>query len=287
MRRFIPGNRGFTLIELMLVIAIAGVLASVAAPGYLNYLQRARATQCSVDRGEAQNIIIQYYQSHSDTEITSLQQLINEGYLRSGFNCPLGGEYVLIPAKLVGSQYPVIACSLHYMPKVITESIPAPTPVPTPVPVPEPTPAPTPVPTPIPTPVPASVPTPIPTQKPLTSLGSSFEEISKGIIDAIEAYYEKNGKYPRTGSKTKYTDIGLDPNEWKDAINGIIYTPQGDSISISPGDGYTFSVSSVSGKQLTVSGTGKIVYSMATDQWYSSSIKKGDEVKISTLQVKK
>lgn len=288
MRRFIPGNRGFTLIELMLVIAIAGVLASVAAPGYLNYLQRARATQCSVDRGEAQNIIIQYYQTHPDTEITSLQQLINEGYLRSGFNCPLGGEYVLIPAKVAGSQYPVIACSLHYLP----ELIPAPTPVPTPIPTPEPTPVPAPVPTPLPTPKPTPVPAPEPTPtpqpkpKPLTSLGSSFEEISKGMIDAIEAYYEKNGKYPRTGAKTKYTDIGLDPNEWQNAINGIIYTPQGDRILAKPGEGYTFSVTSESGKQLTVSGTSKIVYSMETDQWYSSSIKKGNEVNISTLKVK-
>ena len=270
MKRYARGNKGFTLIELMLVIAIAGVLASIAIPSYLNYAQRARATQCSVDRGEAQSIIVQYYQTHPDTELTSLQQLIDGGYLRNGFNCPLGGEYVLLSAKLSGSQYPVIACSLHYMPKVITESIPAPTPVPTPVPVPEPTP----------------VPTPIPTPKPLTSLGSSFEEISKGMINAIEAYYEKNGKYPRTGSKTKYTDIGLDPNEWKDAINGIIYTPQGDRILAKPGEGYTFSVTSVSGKQVTVSGTSKIVYSMATDQWYSSSIKKGNEVNISTLQVK-
>ncbi len=273
MRRFIPGNRGFTLLELLLVITIAGVLASVAAPGYLNYLQRARATQCHVDRGEAQNIIIQYYQSHSDTEITSLQQLIDAGYLRSGFNCPLGGEYVLIPAKVAGSQYPVIACSLHYLPELIpAESTPVPTPEPTPVPV--------------PTPIPTPVPTPIPTPKPLTSLGSSFEEISKGMIDAIEAYYGKNGKYPRTGAKTKYTDIGLDPNEWKDAINGIIYTPQGDSISISPGSGYTLSVTSASGKQVTVSGSKKIIYSMETNQWYSSSIKKGNEVNISTLQVK-
>jgi len=106
------------------------------------------------------------------------------------------------------------------------------------------------------------------------------------MIDAIENYYEKNGKYPRTGSKTKYTDIGLDPNEWKDAINGIIYTPQGDRLSISPGQGYTFSVTQVSGKQVTVSGTRKIIYSMATGQWYYSSIKKGNEVNISTLQVK-
>jgi prepilin-type N-terminal cleavage/methylation domain-containing protein len=283
MKRYTKGNKGFTLIELMLVVTIAGVLASIAMPSYLNYAQRARATQCSVDRGEAQNIIVQYYQSHPDTEITSLQQLINEGYLRSGFNCPLGGEYVLIPAKVAGSQYPIVACSLHYLPELVpAESTPVPTPEPTPVPVPTPVPAPVPT----PTPVPAPTPTPQPKPKPLTSLGSNFEEISKGMIDAIVAYYKKNGKYPRTGAKTKYTDIGLDPDEWKDAINGIIYTPQGDRILAKPGEGYTFSVTSVSGKQVTVSGTSKIIYSMETDQWYSSSIKKGNEVNISTLKVK-
>jgi prepilin-type N-terminal cleavage/methylation domain-containing protein len=276
MRRYKQGSKGFTLIELMLVIAMIGVLASIAAPSYLNYAQRARATQCSVDRGEAQNAIVQYYHDYPDTEITSLQQLIDAGYLPSGFNCPLGGEYVLIPAKSVGSQYPVIACSLHYMPTLVSESTAVPTPEPTP----------TPAPTPEPAPVPAPLPTPVPAPKPLTNLGSSFGEISQGMIDAIEAYYEKNGKYPRSGAKNRFTDIGLDPNEWKDAINGIIYTPQGDSISISPGDGYTFSVASASGKQVTVSGNKKIVYSMDTNQWYSSSIKKGNEVNISTLQVK-
>ncbi len=261
MRRYTQGSKGFTLIELVLVIAMVGVLASIATPSYLNYAQKARATQCYVDRGEAQNVIRQYYQDHPDTEITSLQQLIDAGYLRTGFNCPLGGEYILIPATTAGSQYPIVACSLHYLP----ELIPA-----------EPTPAPVPTPT----------PTPAPKPKPLTSLGSSFEEISKGMIAAIEKFYQENGKYPRKGANTRYTDIGLNPDEWKDAINGITYTPQADHISVSPGTGYTFSVTSMSGKEVTISGSKNIIYSMETKQWYSSSIKKGNEVNISTLQVK-
>lgn len=156
MRRYGRDRRGFTLIELVLVIAMVGVLASIATPSYLNYAQRARASQCHVDRGEAQNVIRQYYQDHPDTEITSLQQLIDAGYLRSGFNCPLGGEYVLIPAKTAGSQYPVIACSLHFIPQ-FTAAESTSTPEPTVVPVPTPEPTPVPVPTPEPTPQPAPV----------------------------------------------------------------------------------------------------------------------------------
>ena len=167
MKRYAKGNKGFTLIELMLVIAMVGVLASIATPSYLNYAQRARATQCSVDRSEAQNIIVQYYQSHPDFELTSLQQLIDAGYLRSSYNCPLGGEYVLIPAKTAGSQYPILACSLHYLPEFLSaEPAPVPTPEPTPVPTPVPVPTPTPVPTPAPTPEPTPTPLPEPTPKP-------------------------------------------------------------------------------------------------------------------------
>lgn len=43
------GNRGFTLIELMVVVAIVAILAAIALPAYDSYIKRSKAKSASAD----------------------------------------------------------------------------------------------------------------------------------------------------------------------------------------------------------------------------------------------
>jgi type IV pilus assembly protein PilA len=58
-------QRGFTLIELMIVIAIVGILAAIALPAYQDYTVRAKVSEAMVTLAEAKTTIAEFYSANN------------------------------------------------------------------------------------------------------------------------------------------------------------------------------------------------------------------------------
>lgn len=60
---------GFTLVELMIVVAIIGILAAVALPAYQSYSKRAKLAELLLAASGCRTIITEIYQAATATEV--------------------------------------------------------------------------------------------------------------------------------------------------------------------------------------------------------------------------
>ena len=56
-------QQGFTLIELMIVVAIIGILAAIAIPAYQDYTVRSKVTELINSAGVCKTTVAEYYQT--------------------------------------------------------------------------------------------------------------------------------------------------------------------------------------------------------------------------------
>lgn len=75
MKRFVDG--GFTLIELMIVVAIIGILAAVALPAYQDYTVRAKISEALIAGAAVKSVMSAGFQADSVSGLQSSAKSVN------------------------------------------------------------------------------------------------------------------------------------------------------------------------------------------------------------------
>ncbi len=81
LQKLLKNRRGFTLIELMIVMSIIGILAAIAVPSYLGKITKAREAVLEEDLYNFRSTIDQFSADQGKYP-ESLQELVDKKYLR-------------------------------------------------------------------------------------------------------------------------------------------------------------------------------------------------------------
>ena len=68
MNKLLSKKEGFTLIELMIVVAIIGILAAIAIPAFINYVKRSKTSEAGSDLKSLYQGAAAYYEAENWTQ---------------------------------------------------------------------------------------------------------------------------------------------------------------------------------------------------------------------------
>ncbi|MCD4676862.1 MAG: DUF1080 domain-containing protein [Desulfobacula sp.] len=109
MKRSGDNNAGFSLIELIIAIAIMGILASIATPKYMSYIKRVKAVSCTANRYNIKTGEHSYFfENNKRRSIERINEL---------FSCPSGGLYIWLKdedSDQNDPDYVSVGCSMHH-----------------------------------------------------------------------------------------------------------------------------------------------------------------------------
>jgi len=88
--------KGFTLVEIMIVVAIIAILAAVAIPNFVKYRRNAQAASCVSNLKQIQTAKEQWMMANGSVP-SDLDQIAGntDKYIKKTPTCPAGGEYTI------------------------------------------------------------------------------------------------------------------------------------------------------------------------------------------------
>ena len=89
-------RRGFTLIELMIVVSIIGILAAIAIPGFLEYIKKSKTSEAKINLDSIQKGALTYFQAehYFDSGMSTRTRIYPEAETVIGIGHPASDETV-------------------------------------------------------------------------------------------------------------------------------------------------------------------------------------------------
>jgi prepilin-type N-terminal cleavage/methylation domain-containing protein len=108
----VSSRKAFTLVEIMIVVAIIAIALSIAIPNYLTVSSVSKRTVCINNLkkicGAVEQFVIENNVDTGDKLTSQQEDEIYSKYIRGGMPaCPTGGEYIIEP---IGSS-PQVRCT--------------------------------------------------------------------------------------------------------------------------------------------------------------------------------
>ena len=105
-------SRGFTLIEIMIVVAIVAILATIAIPNFLTYRMQSPRDICIANMKVILNAEESYFVKngkYADAIADLSKSSTGDDFIKKEPTCPCGGSYQFTPPS--GSSAPVVTCT--------------------------------------------------------------------------------------------------------------------------------------------------------------------------------